>query len=164
MEIDGYRAVIEFDPDIDMFRGDFLDLNGGADFYAKDVAGLRREGAISLKVFLDMCREVDFEPRKRFSGKFNLRIPPTLHATIAVAAAAEGKSLSQWVTDEFLAGVSDSAYTFGTGSDRAWRTVIASGKAMDERICARITGSCPHRTFVERQSGRIARAQGVSVR
>ena len=29
MEIDGYRAVIEFDPDIDMFRGEFLDLNGG---------------------------------------------------------------------------------------------------------------------------------------
>ncbi len=109
MEIDGYRAIIEFDPDIDMFRGEFLDLNGGADFYAKDVAGLRREGAISLKVFLDMCREDDVEPQKRFSGKFNLRIPPTLHATIAVAAAAEGKSLNQWVTDELRAGVSDSA-------------------------------------------------------
>ena len=109
MEIDGYRAVIEFDPDIEMFRGEFLDLNGGADFYAKDVAGLRREGAISLKVFLDMCREDDVEPHKRFSGKFNLRIPPTLHATIAVAAAAEGKSLNQWVMDELRAGVSSSA-------------------------------------------------------
>lgn len=109
MEIDGYRAVIEFDPDIDMFRGEFLDLNGGADFYAKDVAGLRREGAISLKVFLDMCREDDVEPRRRFSGKFNLRIPPTLHATIAVAAAAKGKSLNQWVTDELRARVSSSA-------------------------------------------------------
>lgn len=109
MKIDGYRAVIEFDPDIDMFRGEFLDLNGGADFYAKDVAGLRREGAISLKVLLDMCREDDVEPRRRFSGKFNLRIPPTLHATIAVAAAAEGKSLNQWVMDELRAGVSSSA-------------------------------------------------------
>ncbi len=109
MEIDGYRAVIEFDPDIDMFRGEFLDLNGGADFYAKDVTGLRREGAISLKVFLDMCQEDDVEPRRRFSGKFNLRIPPTLHETIAVAAAAEGKSLNQWVMDELRAGVSSSA-------------------------------------------------------
>ena len=109
MEIDGYRAVIEFDPDIDMFRGEFLDLNGGADFYAKDVAGLRREGALSLKVFLDMCREDDVEPRRRFSGKFNLRIPPTLHATIAVAAAVEGKSLNQWVTEELRAGISSSA-------------------------------------------------------
>ena len=45
MEIDGYQAVIQFDPDIDMFRGEFIGLNGGADFYAPDVAGLREEGA-----------------------------------------------------------------------------------------------------------------------
>lgn len=65
MEIEGYRAVIQFDPDIDLFRGEFVGLNGGADFYAPDVAGLRREGAASLKVFLDMCREDGVEPRPR---------------------------------------------------------------------------------------------------
>ena len=100
MEIDGYRAVVQFDPDIDMFRGEFIDLNGGADFYAQDVAGLKAEGMASLKVFLEMCRDDGVEPRRRYSGKFNLRIPPELHASIAVAAAAEGKSLNQWVMDE----------------------------------------------------------------
>ena len=45
MEIDGYKAVIQFDPEIDMFRGEFIGLNGGADFYAPDIAGLRKEGA-----------------------------------------------------------------------------------------------------------------------
>ena len=45
MEIEGYRAVIQFDPDIEIFRGEFVGLNGGADFYARDIAGLRREGA-----------------------------------------------------------------------------------------------------------------------
>lgn len=105
MEIDGDRAIIEFDPEIDMFRGEFLDLNGGADFYATDIAGLRHEGALSLKVFLDMCREDGVEPRKRFSGKFNVRIPPQLHADITAAAAAAGKSINQWVTEELRAGV-----------------------------------------------------------
>ena len=100
MEIDGYRAVVQFDPDIDMFRGEFIDLNCGADFYAQDVAGLKAEGRASLKVFLEMCRDDGVEPRRRYSGKFNLRIPPELHASIAVAAAAEGKSLNQWVMDE----------------------------------------------------------------
>ena len=57
MEIEGYRAAVRFDPDIGMFRGEFVGLNGVADFYARDVAGLRREGAASLEVFLDMCRE-----------------------------------------------------------------------------------------------------------
>ena len=57
MEIDGYTAIIQFDPDIDMFRGEFVGLKGGgADFHARDVDGLRKEGAVSLKVFLEMCQ------------------------------------------------------------------------------------------------------------
>ena len=49
MHIDGYRAVIQYDPEIEMFRGEFVGLNGGADFYAKDIDGLHKEGAISFK-------------------------------------------------------------------------------------------------------------------
>ena len=97
MEIDGYKAVIQFDPDIDMFRGDFIGLNGGADFYAPDVAGLRKEGVASLKVFLEMCEEDGVDPRRGYSGRLNLRMSPELHASVAVAAAAEGKSLNQWI-------------------------------------------------------------------
>ena len=97
MEIDGYKAVIQFDPDIDMFRGEFIGLNGGADFYAPDIAGLRKEGATSLKVFLEMCEEDGVEPRRSYSGKYHLRMSPELHASVAAAAAAEGKSLNQWI-------------------------------------------------------------------
>ena len=97
MEIDGYKAIIQFDPDIDMFRGEFIGLNGGADFYARDVAGLKKEGTVSLRVFLEMCEEDGVEPRRRYSGRFNLRMPPGLHASVAAAAAAEGKSLNQWI-------------------------------------------------------------------
>jgi len=58
MTINGQQAVISFDPDINLFRGEFVGLaNGSADFYAEDVDGLRREGEISLRVYLDMCRE-----------------------------------------------------------------------------------------------------------
>jgi predicted HicB family RNase H-like nuclease len=55
MTISGQHAVVTYAPEIDMFRGEFIDLAGGADFYAADVEGLRREGEASLKVFLDMC-------------------------------------------------------------------------------------------------------------
>ena len=80
MEIDGYKAVIQFDPDIEMFRGEFVGINGGADFYARDVAGLRKEGAASLKVFLEMCEEDGVEPRRSYSGKLQLGISPELRA------------------------------------------------------------------------------------
>ena len=99
MTIDGYRAAIQYDPEIEMFRGEFVGLNGGADFYAKDLEGLRREGQVSLRVFLDACAKRGIEPRKSFSGKFNVRMPPELHGAVVAAAAAGGKSLNQWVVE-----------------------------------------------------------------
>jgi predicted HicB family RNase H-like nuclease len=99
MTINGYQAVISFDPDIQMFRGEFVGLNGGADFYAKDVDGLRREGEISLRVFLEACSEDGVDPRKHFSGKFSLRVDPELHEAAAIAAAAHGQSLNQWAAE-----------------------------------------------------------------
>jgi predicted HicB family RNase H-like nuclease len=99
MTINDYQAVISFDPDIQMFRGKFVGLNGGADFYAKDVEGLRHEGEISLKVFLDACAVDGVEPRKHFSGKFSLRVDPATHEAATIAAAAHGQSLNQWAAD-----------------------------------------------------------------
>ena len=99
MEINGYKAIIQYDPEIEMFRGEFIGINGGADFYAKDIEGLRAEGEISLNVFLEMCLEDGVEPRKEYSGKFNLRIPSLIHEQLAEKAASDGISLNQWVTD-----------------------------------------------------------------
>ncbi len=45
------------------------------------------------------CKEKGIEPYKEYSGKFNLRIPPELHAEIASKASTEGKSLNQWIVD-----------------------------------------------------------------
>lgn len=99
MEIDGYRAIIQYDPEIEMFRGEFIGLNGGADFYAKDIDTLRTEGKISLEEFLQMCAEDGVEPRKDYSGRFNLRVSKELHEEIVTRAASSGKSLNQWVSD-----------------------------------------------------------------
>ncbi len=79
MEIDGFNAAIEYDPEIEMYRGEFIRLNGGADFYAADIEGLRREGAASLRVFLEACQRRGIEPWKSYSGKFNVRVPTEMH-------------------------------------------------------------------------------------
>jgi predicted HicB family RNase H-like nuclease len=98
MEFDGgYKAVIAYDPEIEMFRGEFTGLNGGADFYAKDAAGLKREGEISLRVFLEGCTEKSIPPRKA-GGKFALRLDPETYHQAGIAAKAQGVSLNQWIT------------------------------------------------------------------
>jgi predicted HicB family RNase H-like nuclease len=94
MNVDGYNARIEYDPDTDLFRGEILGLNGGADFYGKSPKELRQEFKKSLAVFLEVCAEKGIEPRRNYSGKFNLRIPPELHERLAIAAQAEGKSIN----------------------------------------------------------------------
>lgn len=99
MTVDGYKAKIEYDPEIDMFRGEILGLNGGADFYGKTPDELRQEFKKSLKLFLDVCKEKGIEPYKEYSGKFNLRITPELHAELSSRASAEGKSLNQWIVE-----------------------------------------------------------------
>jgi len=99
MEVDGYKAKIEYDPELDQFRGEILGLNGSADFYGKNPAALRREFRNSLKVFLEVCEEKGIYPSREYSGRFNLRIPPQLHGEIAARASAEDKSINQWVSE-----------------------------------------------------------------
>lgn len=95
MKFGEYEAVISFDPDIAMFRGEFVGLNGGADFYADSIAKLRKEGEISLRVFLDFAKEKKIEPRKRFSGQFVLRLKPEVHKKYALLAKSKNMSLNQ---------------------------------------------------------------------
>ena len=94
MTVDGYNARIEYDPETDMFRGEILGLNGGADFYGKNPKELRQEFKRSLAVFLEVWAEKGIEPRRNYSRKFNLRIPPELHERLAIAAQAAGKSIN----------------------------------------------------------------------
>lgn len=97
IEIDGQKAIVSFDPEIAMFRGEFLGLSGGADFYAESVKSLAEEGRKSLDIYLDICRQKGVEPYRAYSGRFNIRLDPQLHERAALAAAAENKSLNEWV-------------------------------------------------------------------
>ena len=99
MEINGVKAVIAFDPEINMFRGEFVGLNGGADSYSTDIDGLRREGKTSLKVFLDMCAEEGVSPYRKTSGRLNLRLSQELYDKAATLAKASGKSVNAWIAD-----------------------------------------------------------------
>ncbi len=100
MTLNDYKAKIEYDSDIDMFRGEILGLTGGADFYGETPEELRTEFKKSLEIFLEVCKEKGVSPKKQYSGKFNLRIPPKLHSDIVAIATTEQKSINQWVSEK----------------------------------------------------------------
>lgn len=106
LTINGQKAIVSYDPEINMLRGEFLGLSGGADFYSDNLEGLKKEGEISLRVFMDACLEDGVKPFKSYSGKFILRTDPEIHAAAIHAAAAAGKSLNQFVVDVIKQGIS----------------------------------------------------------
>ena len=108
MTLEGYHAKIEYDAELDAFRGEILGLNGGADFYGRNPKELRAEFKKSLDVFLEVCKEKGIEPRRHYSGKFNLRISPELHERLAITAQAKGKSVNSLAQEALQQMVADS--------------------------------------------------------
>jgi len=99
MKFGEYDAVISFDPEIQMFRGEFVGLNGGADFYADSIKKLQKEGEISLRIFLDYAAEKNIPPKKQFSGKLVLRLKPEIHQKYKLLASAKNVSLNQLLNE-----------------------------------------------------------------
>ena len=68
--------------EIEMFRGEFMGLNGSADFYVSDIEGLKREDAILLRVVLPDCRgPVSVRTGNTFanSDSFEARVRGIMH-------------------------------------------------------------------------------------
>ncbi len=94
-----YDAVINFDPQINMFRGEFVGLNGSVDFYADNIEKLRHEGEISMKLFLDFAKEKNIQPKKPLSGKLVLRLKPDIHRKYKLLASSRNISLNKLLND-----------------------------------------------------------------
>lgn len=74
-------------------------LNGTrATFQGTTVDEIEQAFKDSVDDYLAFCKERGEEPDRPFSGKFNLRIPPDLHAKLSIAAQLQGESLNNYIT------------------------------------------------------------------
>lgn len=97
MTYKGYQGKFEYDQDADIFHGEVLHLNDVVTFQGRSIDELKQALADSVEDYLTLCKEVDKEPEKPFSGRFNIRISPELHQKIAKKALDEGISLNSWI-------------------------------------------------------------------
>jgi predicted HicB family RNase H-like nuclease len=70
----------------------------GITFEGSSVEELRKAFRDSVEEYLSWCKELGESPDKPYSGKFDIRIYPALHAKAAVKAQARGESLNAFVT------------------------------------------------------------------
>jgi len=93
----GHYAEIGFDDSADQFHGRVVGIDDVVDFYGASVEELRREFAESVAAYEAACAEAGRAPEKAWAGKTTLRADAEQRRRYAVAAAAEGKSLNDWM-------------------------------------------------------------------
>lgn len=95
----GYSGSIEFDDEDMVFHGRVLGLRDIVTFEAETAEELVKAFHDSVDDYLAFCKERSLEPQKPYSGKLALRTTPEIHALLSRAAASDGKSINQWVSD-----------------------------------------------------------------
>jgi predicted HicB family RNase H-like nuclease len=103
MNYKGYAARIEYSDEDDCFVGHIAGINDVIGFHADTVAKLHKAFEEAVDDYLETCKKAGRSPQKPYSGNIMLRIPPELHAKVAMLAQAHGKSLNSWMT-ELLSG------------------------------------------------------------
>ena len=76
MEINGYRAVVQYDPEIDMFRGEFIGLNGGADFTLKILITCARKVKFLYRFFWTCAARMAWSRERSFRANLIFEFPP----------------------------------------------------------------------------------------
>ena len=92
----GYFAKVEFDSEDHIFVGRVIGIRDVVGFHGKSVSELESAFAEAVDNYLAACKELEQEPNKPYSGNLMLRISAEIHAAVASAAEASGKSINQW--------------------------------------------------------------------
>ncbi len=96
----GYTGRVEYDGDAKIFHGEVIDLRDVITFQGKSVNEIERAFRESIDDYLDFCKSRGESPEKPFSGKFVLRVSPSLHRRLHLKAAENGKSLNAWLVEQ----------------------------------------------------------------
>jgi predicted HicB family RNase H-like nuclease len=103
MKYKGYIGHVEYDDEAKIFHGEVIGLSDVITFQGNSVDELEQSFRDSVDDYLNWCKERKEKPEKTFSGVFNLRIPPELHAKLVFQAKELGLSLNAYVMEKLMA-------------------------------------------------------------
>ena len=97
MQYKGYSTIIRYSADDECLVGHVLGINDIVGFHGNSVKEIRKAFEKAVDFYLESCAKMGHEPNKPYSGRVTLRLPPELHAKLAVKAEMEGSSLNNWM-------------------------------------------------------------------
>lgn len=95
----GYTAAVAYDADDRLFSGRIVDLRDVVHFEGTSVEELEAAMRATVDDYLAYCTERGEEPDRPYSGRVGLRLDAALHRAAAARAAAEGKSLNDFIAE-----------------------------------------------------------------
>ncbi|MBV7336345.1 type II toxin-antitoxin system HicB family antitoxin [Chloroflexi bacterium TSY] len=105
MSYKGYAAHIEYSEEDGCLIGHIAGIQDVVGFHGDSVVELRAAFEEAVDDYLETCERLNRSPQKSYSGRIMLRVSPEIHASIATAAEASGKSINQWAADIFTRAV-----------------------------------------------------------
>ena len=75
-----YSAIIEFDSECDLLRGEVLDINDTITFYANSVEELKAAMKDAIDDYLEHCAEIGKTPEKMSLQKAVIPLKKGIHA------------------------------------------------------------------------------------
>ncbi len=94
-----YAAQIEYSNEDDCFVGHIAGINDVIGFHGDSVHRLHKAFEEAVDDYLETCKKIGKLPQKPYSGHIMLRVPPEIHARVAMRAKANGKSLNSWMME-----------------------------------------------------------------
>ena len=101
MKYKGYSARIEYSDEDECLVGRVAGVRDIITFHGESVEEIRQAFVEAMDFYLETSAKRGNTPNKPYSGKLFLRVPPEVHAAVAVAAQTSGKSLNQWALETF---------------------------------------------------------------
>ncbi|MBE6036756.1 MAG: type II toxin-antitoxin system HicB family antitoxin [Clostridiales bacterium] len=93
----GYFTKIEYDVEDKILYGKIEGIKDLVTFESESAALVEQEFHKAVDDYLELCKELNQEPDKVYSGTFNVRVEPELHRAAAMEALKSGTTLNNTV-------------------------------------------------------------------
>jgi len=99
LEHKGYYGTVEYSAADKILFGKVIGINGLISFEGNSVDALREDFESAVEDYLEECAENSIEPERAYRGKFNVRVSPELHKTLAIYSVSRGQTLNSTVEE-----------------------------------------------------------------
>jgi len=99
MKHKNYYGSVHFDSEELVFYGKIEFIRALVTYEATDAKGLRQSFDDAVDDYLEMCKAKNIKPEMSFKGSLNVRLGPSLHKRIAIAAEERHLSINKFIAD-----------------------------------------------------------------